>query len=86
MVSSGSFLVYIVLGFSGQRNLLITANVVKRRALNRLSGETTNDLRNTAPYYMINKRCDHMKLSGPTRYMVSEIWINNSLGTDGRKV
>jgi hypothetical protein len=62
MVSSGSFLVYIVLGFSGQRNLLITANVVKRRALNRLSGETTNDLRNAARYYMINKRCGHMKL------------------------
>jgi hypothetical protein len=33
MVSAGSFLLYIVLGFSGQRNLLITANVVERRAL-----------------------------------------------------
>jgi len=33
MGSSRSFLLYILLGFSGQRNLLITANVVKRKAL-----------------------------------------------------
>jgi hypothetical protein len=31
MVSAGSFLVYIVLGFSGQRNLLVTANVERMR-------------------------------------------------------
>jgi hypothetical protein len=77
MVSAGSFLVYIVPGFSGQGNLLITDNMVKRRALNSLSGETTNDLRKATKYYMINKasrselrgilakankRCNHMKL------------------------
>jgi len=33
MVTSRSFLLYLVLGVSGQRNLLITANVVERRAL-----------------------------------------------------
>jgi hypothetical protein len=62
MVSAGSFLVYIVPGFPGQGNLLITDNVVKRRALNSLSGETTNDLRKATKYYMINKRRGHMKL------------------------
>jgi hypothetical protein len=55
MVSAGSFLVYIVPGFSGQGNLLITDNMVKRRALNSFSGETTNDLRKATEYYMINK-------------------------------
>jgi hypothetical protein len=86
MVSSRSFLLYILLAFSDQRNLLITANVVERRALNRLSNETTNDLRNAAPYYMINRRCGHMKLSAPTGYMVSRICIKNTLRRDGRKV
>jgi hypothetical protein len=74
-----------VLGFSGQRNLLITANVVERRALNRLSGETTNDLRNAAPYYMINKRCDHMKLFAAAGYIASETCIKNTLNRDRRK-
>ena len=75
-----------MLGFSGQRNLLITANVVKRRALNRLSGETINDLRNAAPYYMINKRCDPMKLFAAAGYIASEICIKHTLNRDGREV
>jgi hypothetical protein len=86
MVSAGSFLVYIVPGFSGQGNLLITDNMVKRRALNSFSGETTNDLRKATEYYMINRRYDHMKLFAAAGYTASETCIKHTLRRDGRKV